>query len=93
MIADFGIPPGCEGGVSGHCGAGHHGQCAHRLGGLQQHGSWSPECYVSIGLNGGVPPSLPMVVRPSHVWRCSCSCHCDAEPTDLFELLSMDGVA
>lgn len=46
---------------------------------------WQPECYVTIPKRGGavVPPTdwgylgyhYPMVVRPSHRWRCTCDCH------------------
>lgn len=76
-VATF-APRGCELGKSGHCAAGKHGTCAHRRGGVQEAGSWSPECHISFGGTGSSRvPTGPgwSVISPSHIWRCSCECH------------------
>ena len=69
-------------GITQWCMIGKHGNCAHRVGGSQESGVWMPECYLTIpvGNRSMVPPapwgcSYPMVVRPSHTWRCGCNCH------------------
>lgn len=97
VVAHFDMVAACEYGSSGWCTNGRHEKCAHRVGGPQESGVWSPECYVTIGnkLNGktAVPAGWPTVIRPSHIWRCPCECHrvpVDDEPTDLLELLAMD---
>ncbi|WP_157553302.1 hypothetical protein [Jiangella gansuensis] len=66
----------CDPASSGHCGEGRHDQCAHRIGGPQEDGVWFPETYL-IGPAGLVPNGPVAVVEPSHVWRCSCTCHSD----------------
>lgn len=66
-----GLLPACEYGPSGHCTVENHDSCAHRPGGPQERGCWSPETYV-VDSRGR---ALAQVIRPSHVWRCSCDCH------------------
>lgn len=100
-------PAACEYGPTGHCRNGTHSSCAHRPGGPMEHGSWAPECYLSKPPKGGhkgtnpIPASLDhatvftatgtSVIRPSHVWHCTCDCHRTTNPEpiigqlDLFE--------
>lgn len=71
-------------GVSQWCGIGKHGNCAHRVGGVQEAGVWLPECYLTAPQGNRrvvCRPNWPgggsyaMVVHPSHRWRCGCDCH------------------
>lgn len=98
VVAHFDMVAACEYGPSGWCTNGRHEKCAHRAGGPQEAGVWSPECYVTIGNkpNGktAVPAGWPTVIQPSHIWRCPCECHSapvDDEPNDLLDLLAVDG--
>jgi hypothetical protein len=73
--------PACQYGPSGHCLDGHHGNCAHSLGGPQEFGVRSPSGYLTnrrgqvLTLDG-----KPAEIGPWHIWRCSCDCHTSSEP-------------
>ena len=84
-------PAACEYGPSGYCANGAHESCAHCVGGPMEHGSWAPECYLTMPPKRGHLGIEPIpngfgnalvcagpgvsVIRPSHVWRCPCDCH------------------
>lgn len=80
----------CQYGLSGHCGAGQHDQCAHRPGGRHDHGHESPLAMLCRRGHGKAPSSWFVVGpdlwldcrvcgrRHGHVWRCPCDCHTPA---------------
>lgn len=84
------LPPACEYGSTGYCADGRHGKCPYRSGGPSAAGIWFPECYITMPSRRGhkgtepipydldrsmvVPPAMS-VIRPSHIYRCSCECH------------------
>ena len=69
-------------GATGHCVADRHDRCAYRAGGPLQSGIRLPEGYVTAP--SGV---VAVVVRPSHIYRCPCSCHAMGQ-LDLFGVAS-----
>lgn len=50
-------------GVSQWCGIGKHGNCAHRVGGVQESGVWLPECYLTVPQG-----NRRVVCRPGTGW-------------------------
>ena len=79
----------CKGGSSGYCSQlERHDLCAHRVGGPQEAGVWSPSAYLERrhrASKGCVidDQGQPIPVGPWHLWRCACTCHTDPQLTGL----------
>lgn len=85
----------CMAGPTGHCANGKHQQCEHRAGGACSDGIVVPEGFLLTppGKRWKGASVLPdnlssghaghAIIRPSHIYRCGCSCHASGAPGQL----------